>query len=207
VACALVGPVLRVLDTRAPEDNFVKLIPVDEAVMRAVINVGIVNAPEPPARGTPGEIADEIFPESIPQLAHDIAALRAWLRTWDTIPWDLVQARSLHMTAIGDFQPQLFVVANALAGDAPAALATVRQACAAASTAARDLAFRLIALHQYENAAMYRGARRQMSKFIDSLEPVFGSLCAERGIATPPRPALGPEIFSGRLEMIRAIAL
>lgn len=207
VAYTLADSVLHVLDTRAPKDNFVKLIPVDENVIRSVINIGIVEAPEPPTHSDPQKVADDIFPESIPQLAHDIAALHAWLPTWDTIPWDLISARSLHMTAIGDFQPQLFIVANALAGDVPAALATARQACAGAAVAARDLAFRLIALHQHENAAMYRGARRQMNKFVDSLEPVIDSLCGERGITMPPRPVLGPEVFSERLAVIRGIAL
>lgn len=208
VAYELTDSVLHVLDTLAPEDeNFVRLIPVDETVMRAMINIGIVEAPEPPARGDPQKIADDIFPESIPQLAHDIAAMRAWLPTWDTIPWDLARARSLHIAALGDFQPQLFIAASALAGSAPSLLAEARDACAQAAATARDLAFRFIALHKYEKAAMYRSCCRQMHAFVDSLESTLISLCRERGIAPPPPPEVGPEVFDARLATIRDIAL
>jgi alkylation response protein AidB-like acyl-CoA dehydrogenase len=205
LATGLDGATLRVLDTQAPtEDGYIRHLAVCEDLKRACRHIATMTAPPPPPLASPDAFAARVLPRSIEWLTADISALRAWFTGWDSLEFDELSARCVQIAALSDFQPQVFVLSQALADATSPGLTAVRMKSAQVAALAKALAYRLIVLHRYAEPARYRQCKHQFDRLIESLDTLLAVLC--RAMDTD-RPAIPPRPATDVIERLNDIAL
>jgi hypothetical protein len=174
---------LHVLDTDAlADDEFVRAIRITEALRRSCTRVGELVAP-PPRPVRPGvEMAAALLPTSVNLLAEDIATLRRFHAEWDGRRLPYLVARGFHVAVLGDFQPVLFLLSQALAGPLPPQLVDIRAKAGEAAERAKRLGLLLLSLHRYESDLVYGLCRGALGLLLYELEALHGLICAAVGV-------------------------
>lgn len=189
LAFALQRDALFVLDTDAPpDDEFVREFEVDESVMRACTRIGLLHAAPPLPHAAGAEQRDELLRMSVDLLATDIAVLRRFLATWDGRTMPYLLARGFHVAVLGDFQPVLFIFAQALSGDERPEVQAVRGAASAAAAGSKRLGLLLLAQHRYRSDRVYGMCREAFARLIEMLDALLGRLCAAVQLPMPDAP-------------------
>lgn len=178
LAFALEDGVLSVLDTDAPpEGEFTRHIPMDASAWRACTRWGVVR----PIAGTAARTADEFavrtLAPSLRLLAVDTVELRAFAERWRRDGIDDPFARALHVAVLGDFQPSLFLFAEATrALDAGGDLDPVAVRALAAARSAKTLGLLLLALHREASEDAYEIAIGAFDRFLVAVEALLASI-------------------------------
>ena len=186
LAFALEDGVLSVLDTDASAGSeFVRRIPMDAAAWRACTRWGVVRATAGSPR-TAEQMASRTLRPSLRLLAVDAVELRAFGERWRRDGIDDPLARALHVAVLGDFQPTLFLFAEAArAWDRGGGLEPVIGPAAAAAKSAKTLGLLLLALHREASDDAYEIAIAAFDRFLDAAEALLASIAGWLGEEPP----------------------
>ncbi len=192
LAFALASSTLSVLDTDAPrEHDYVRQIAVTPQLRRACTRWGVVR-PSGDRRAivTPAEFALRTLEPSLALLSADHAELGAFREEWGAAGLSVPLAHALHVAALGDFQPTLFLFAEGAGQIEGADLAPVTTASRQAAKRAKSLGMLLLALHRETSADAYALALAAFDSFLDAVEALREAIAARLGgeRATPPQP-------------------
>ena len=201
LAFASDGGRLRFLDTDAPaEAEFVGSHEISEQLMMACTRVARVHVDTGRlARSGPDTYAAHETAAARITLARDIPALQRFFGLLNDIDLHGDVARGVHILALGQIQPGLFLFGRSLDGVTGADHREVRAQALAAAEKAKRLGLNLIAAHRYETATIYRSAMRAHRDLLAALRSLGEAL----GISpdTPP----GADAVLSWLERLRSV--
>jgi hypothetical protein len=175
---------LHVLDIDAsPASGYVRALAITPALRRACTRWGSVRCVDrPPAANLP-ELTERLLAPSLELLARDLVELRTFAARWRARGLDEVRAHALHVAVLGDFQPVLFLFAEAVVLGEDAGLAGVAEAAYLAARRAKSLGLVLIALHRQNRSDVYGFALHAFELFVDAAEDLSAALEARLGDA------------------------
>lgn len=217
LAFALDSSTLSVLDTDAPrEDDYVREIPVTPQLRRACTRWAVVravrSASDPPgagrrsgeerARATAEFMARKLEP-SPALLGTDHAELAAFGEEWRAAGLRAPLAHALHVAALGDFQPTLFLFAEGAAQVEGAELEPVAAASRRAAKRAKSLGMLMLALHREDSPDAYALALGSFDSFLDAVATLRDEIAARLG-REPPTPPEPTGAFAARLAGLAA---
>lgn len=182
--------VLRVLDTDAPvEAGHVRWLPAEPDLWRACTRWGVVRPTAGTAPRSAAEFAPRVLGPSLELIGADLPELRLFGEQWQLNGLEPPLAHALHVAVLGDFQPTLFLFAEAgrclEGGGAPEA---VVEPAAAAARRAKSLGLLLLALHREGSPDAYAVATGAFDRFLGSVEELAGAIAAELGTELPAAP-------------------
>jgi hypothetical protein len=194
LAVALEGNLLHVLDTDgSPREDYIRAIAVTPAVQRACTRWGVLRptSGRPPA--TLCEYSARTLTQSLALLELDTVELRSFGAHWRTSGLDEQSAHALHVAVLGDFQPALFLFAEAAERfDGASSLAGVTGAARSAARRAKSLGLLLLALHRKRSTDAYALALDAFDAFAASAETLRDALALQTGAPqAPPPPPTG----------------
>jgi len=203
LAFELEDAVLAVLDTDAPpESGFTRRIPMDAVAWRACTRWGVVRTTAGSSPPTAEELASRTLRPSLQLLAIDTVELRAFAELWRREGIDDPLARALHVAVLGDFQPTLFLFAEAArAWDRGGGLEPVIERAAAAARSAKTLGLLLLALHRETSGDAYEIAIAAFDRFLDAAEALLESI-AGRLEEEPPAGVEASGVVQARLQSL-----
>jgi hypothetical protein len=137
------------------------------------------------------ELEQRMLVRSLELLDDDLPELRAFGDDWKANGLDDPTARALHIAALGDFQPLLFLFAEALdrsAGTAPPALV---HAARAAAKRAKSLGLLLIGLHRERSPDAYELAVGSYDLFVEAAAALRDELAGALGTPAADRAPSG----------------
>jgi hypothetical protein len=183
LAFELCDDVLRVLDTDAPAEHaYVRELPVTIALRRACGRWAVVRAAEGEPPATLEHFIARVLAPSRLLLALDSAELLSFAERWRTRGLDDVTAHALHVAALGDFQPILFLFAEATYRFAGAGvIAPIADTARIASRRAKSLGLLLLALHRESSSDAYEFALPTFELFMDSLDELHDAIARHLG--------------------------
>jgi hypothetical protein len=183
LAVELRDDVLLVLDIDAPAaGDYMRALPVTRSLRRACARWAVVRQTgrRPPA--TLERFTAQVLEPSQALLALDRAELRSFGERWRTGGLDDVTAHALHVAALGDFQPVLFLFAEAACRLPDAhALTPLVELARAAARRAKSLGLLLLALHRERSSDAYELALERFDAFGDAVEELWGALASRLG--------------------------
>ncbi len=191
---------MTVLDTDGdPNDGFRRRWEITEAQRQLFTWVGAVELTAKPDNRSGEEYFAERVAGDTPLLIAGATALGALIDELGDEGLGLVTARALHILALGDIQPQLFIYGHALALTAdvglPPEVGEVRAAALAARVCAKRLGTALIAAHEHpEPLTVYPrvlGLARPLQTALDRLGE---ALVAAGGVQGPHDPEALPRL-------------
>jgi hypothetical protein len=181
------GDVLLVLDTDAPrEQDYVRAVPWTEQVWLACTRWGVVREAAGGAPPGAAPFAERALEPSLRLLSTDTVELRAFAERCRLEGLDELTARALHVAALGDFQPTLFLFAEGirnLKGDEE--LATLVAPALTAAKAAKSLGLLLLALHRDPNPPAYGIAIGALDCFLAAAETLLEAIATELDSSLP----------------------
>jgi hypothetical protein len=198
LAFALEDDVLSVLDTDAPsERGHVRRLPVDPNLWRACTRWGVVRPTAGAGPRSAAEFAARVLGPSLRLLSVDLAELRSFAGRWHAEGLDETRAHAMHVAVLGDFQPTLFLFAEAARGleGGGELLASVVEPALRAAKSAKALGLLLIAIHRRPSARAYADAVGAYDRFLDAVDLLLDAIVDRLGVAHPP-----PAIPTGRVE-------
>ncbi len=176
--------VLSVLDTDAPrEREHVRRLRADADLWRACTRWGVVHPTAGAAPGSAGELAARVLGPSRELIGADLAELRLFAEQWRQEGLEEPFAHALHVAALGDFQPTLFLFAEAarcLEGGEE--LEAVTGPAFAAAKRAKSLGLLLLALHRETSPDAYAIAIGALDRFLDAVEVLEAAIAARLGL-------------------------
>jgi hypothetical protein len=179
--------ILSVLDTDAPpQRGYVRRLTVDAGLWRACTRWGTVSATAGTLPKSAAEFASRALGPSLRLLSADLAELRFFAARWHADGLDELLAHALHVAVLGDFQPTLFLFAEA-ARSLPGGerLAAVTRPSLLAAQRAKALGLLLVAIHQRPSEAAYAGAVAAFDRLLEALEELLQAIAGQLG-ASPP---------------------
>lgn len=185
LAYAVTDHTLSVLDTDAsPAAEHVREVPITPGLRRACTRWGVVRAVASASR-TVTRLHERLVRPSLPLLAQDIPELRSFAEQWHAEGLDDLSAHALHIAVLGDFQPVLFLFAEAgsrLGGlGAGAKLDSVFVSARKATRRAKSLGLLLLALHREPSSDAYMLALANFELFLESLEGLHEAIVTTLG--------------------------
>jgi hypothetical protein len=204
LAFALDSSTLSVLDTDAPrEHEYVRRIAVTPELRRACTRWAVVRpSGDDPAAGT-AEFTAHVLEPSLALLSADHAELGAFGEEWRADGLERPLAHALHVAALGDFQPTLFLFAEGAARIEGADLDPVTEAGWRAARRAKSLGMLMLALHREDSPDAYALALRPFDSFLDAVAVLRDAIAARLG-RQPPAPAEPTGAFAQRLSELAA---
>jgi hypothetical protein len=178
---------LHVLDIDAsPAHGHAHALAITPALRRACTRWGSVRRVDRPPAANPSALWERLSRPSLELLARDLVELRSLAARWRARGLDELRARALHVAVLGDFQPVLFLFAEAVVRDEDADLADIAEAALLAARRAKSLGLLLIALHRQSQGEAYAFALPAFELFVDGVEALHASLEARLGDAGAP---------------------
>jgi hypothetical protein len=197
LAHRLDGATLHLLDIDAPAAaGYRSTVPLNESVIAACKRYAVFERVTPPGLLAPPAVAESVA-GSVRSLAEDIVELDAFHRlVWTGGELTPILAKGLHVLVLGDIQPQLFLLGQALGA---AGENEVARALLAAAGRAQKLGLLLIGLHRFNSGGIYEIAHEELPALVRSLESLLESMCSVNGVERPRIDATDGSRFVRRL--------
>jgi hypothetical protein len=178
---------LHVLDTDAsPAHGYLRALAITPALRRACTRWGSVRCGDRRPTSNLPKLTERLLAPSLALLARDIVELRSFGACWRTHGLNELRAHALHVAVLGDFQPVLFLFAEAVVLEEDSRLAHVAKAAFLAARRAKSLGLVLIALHREHCSDAYEFALHAFEPFVDAVEDLRAALEAQLGDAGGP---------------------
>lgn len=170
---------LHLLDTDAPAaEGYARTVPVTGDLTAACTRYAVLERIDPPRACAPEELAAAVLPACVGPLAEDIAELRAFHRDrWSGARLPVLLAKGMDVLALGDVQPQLFLLGHALVGAPDEAVKRVATALLDAAGRTQKLGLLLLGLHRFQAEGIYAVAHEELAVLTGRLETLLGEIC------------------------------